>query len=67
MRERSAPSVVLAGGGSASPVNPLLATADCLHRRDGDTNITVLGTTAGLEARLMLESGYPLHTLPEAP
>ncbi|MGI8949613.1 MAG: UDP-N-acetylglucosamine--N-acetylmuramyl-(pentapeptide) pyrophosphoryl-undecaprenol N-acetylglucosamine transferase, partial [Ornithinimicrobium sp.] len=48
-------------------VNPLLATADCLHRRDGATAITVLGTAAGLEARLVPERGYPLRTLPKAP
>lgn len=62
----SAPSVVLAGGGSAGHVNPLLATADCLRRRDTAPQITVIGTAEGLEARLVPQRGYPLRTLPKA-
>ncbi len=61
------PSVVLAGGGSAGHVNPLLALADCLRRRDPETQITVLGTAEGLESRLVPERGYRLVTLPKAP
>lgn len=59
-------SVVLAGGGSAGHVNPMLSLADCLRRRDPQTTITVLGTSAGLEARLVPERGYDLVTLPKA-
>lgn len=59
-------SVVLAGGGSAGHVNPLLSLADCLRRRDPNVTITVLGTSAGLEARLVPERGYELVTLPKA-
>ncbi len=59
-------SVVLAGGGSAGHVNPLLSLADCLRRRDPSTTITVFGTSAGLEARLVPERGYDLVTLPKA-
>ena len=46
-------SVVLAGGGSAGHVNPLLATADALRSRVPDVRIGVLGTAEGLEARLV--------------
>lgn len=60
-------SVVLAGGGSAGHVNPLLATADALRRRDPATVVTVLGTSSGLEARLVPERGYDLQLLPRAP
>ena len=56
-------SVVLAGGGSTGHVAPLLALADCLRRRDPSTQITALGTTEGLEARLVPERGYPLLTV----
>lgn len=59
-------SVVLAGGGSAGHVNPLLSLADCLRRRDAETIITVLGTSEGLEARLVPERGYDLITVPKA-
>jgi len=60
-------SVVLAGGGSAGHVNPLLALADCLRRHDPQTVITVLGTAEGLEARLVPERGYRLRTVPKVP
>jgi len=60
-------SVLLAGGGSAGHVSPLLALADCLRRRDPDTVVTALGTAEGLESRLVPERGYPLLTVPRVP
>ena len=59
--------VLLAGGGTAGHVNPLLAVADELRRRDPATGITVLGTARGLEARLVPERGYPLVEIPRVP
>ncbi|WP_312719699.1 undecaprenyldiphospho-muramoylpentapeptide beta-N-acetylglucosaminyltransferase [Mobilicoccus sp.] len=58
-------SVVLAGGGSAGHVSPLLALADCLRRRHPEARITALGTAAGLESRLVPARGYRLETLPK--
>jgi len=60
-------SVVLAGGGTAGHVNPLLAVADELRRRDPDVRVTVLGTSTGLEADLVPARGYPLVPLPRVP
>ncbi len=60
-------SVVLAGGGSAGHVSPLLALADALVRRDPATRITALGTAHGLEARLVPQRGYRLVTIPKVP
>ncbi len=60
-------SVVLAGGGTAGHVNPLLAVADELCRRNPDLRVTVLGTASGLEADLVPARGYPLVTLPRVP
>ena len=60
-------SVLLAGGGTAGHVSPLLALADCLRRRDPDVAVTALGTAAGLEARLVPERGYPLLEVPKVP
>lgn len=60
-------SIVLAGGGSAGHVNPLLATADALRTAVPDCRITVLGTAEGLEARLVPERGYHLEVLPKVP
>ena len=58
-------SVLLAGGGSAGHVSPLLALADCLRRRDADVRITALGTSQGLEKRLVPARGYDLRTIPK--
>jgi UDP-N-acetylglucosamine--N-acetylmuramyl-(pentapeptide) pyrophosphoryl-undecaprenol N-acetylglucosamine transferase len=58
---------LLAGGGTAGHVNPLLATADELRRRDPSAEIIVLGTAEGLEARLVPARGYELLTIPKLP
>jgi UDP-N-acetylglucosamine--N-acetylmuramyl-(pentapeptide) pyrophosphoryl-undecaprenol N-acetylglucosamine transferase len=60
-------SVLLAGGGTAGHVSPLLALADCLRRRNPQVSVTALGTAAGLEARLVPERGYPLLEVPKVP
>lgn len=60
-------SVVLAGGGTAGHVSPLIATADALRREHPEVGITVLGTVEGLEARLVPERGYPLRTIGKVP
>lgn len=63
--------VLLAGGGTAGHVNPLLATAAALRDEatggDPDTDILVLGTKEGLEDRLVPEAGYPLAYVPRVP
>lgn len=58
-------SVLLAGGGSAGHVSPLLALADCLRRRDPLIRVTALGTMEGLEQRLVPARGYDLRTIPK--
>ncbi|RFA13324.1 UDP-N-acetylglucosamine--N-acetylmuramyl-(pentapeptide) pyrophosphoryl-undecaprenol N-acetylglucosamine transferase [Subtercola boreus] len=58
---------LLAGGGTAGHVNPLLATADELRRRDPGAEIVVVGTATGLEARLVPERGYELVTIAKLP
>lgn len=60
-------SVLLAGGGSAGHVSPLLAVADALRRRWPEVEITALGTSEGLEVRLVPDRGYPLRTIPRVP
>ena len=58
---------LLAGGGTAGHVNPLLAVADRLRRDDPAAEVLVLGTREGLEARLVPERGYELATIPKLP
>lgn len=58
---------LLAGGGTAGHVNPLLAVADGLRRREGDAAVLVLGTKEGLEARLVPQRGYELLTVDKVP
>jgi len=60
-------SVLLAGGGTAGHVSPMLALADALVRRDPATRITALGTAEGLEARLVPQRGYDLVTVAKVP
>ena len=59
--------VVLAGGGTAGHVEPLLSTADALRRRDPSLGVTVLGTAEGLESRLVPARGYELVVVPKVP
>lgn len=58
---------LLAGGGTAGHVNPLLAVADALRARDPEARILVLGTREGLEARLVPERGYELLFVDKVP
>jgi UDP-N-acetylglucosamine--N-acetylmuramyl-(pentapeptide) pyrophosphoryl-undecaprenol N-acetylglucosamine transferase len=58
---------LLAGGGTAGHVNPLLAVADGLRARDSSAEVLVLGTREGLEARLVPERGYELVFVDKVP
>lgn len=58
---------LLAGGGTAGHVNPLLATADEIRARSSDDEVLVLGTAEGLEARLVPLRGYELSVIPRLP
>lgn len=60
-------SVIVAGGGTAGHIEPALAVADALRRRDPAIRVTALGTHRGLETELVPERGYPLELIPPVP
>lgn len=57
--------VVLAGGGTAGHVNPLLATAKALTERGID--VCAIGTEEGLEAELVPAAGIEFFEIPRVP
>src|SRR5690625_125951 len=61
------PTVLLAGGGTAGHVNPLLAVALELQRRRPAAELLVLGTATGLEQRLVPAAGFELVQIPRVP
>lgn len=58
---------LLAGGGTAGHVNPLLAVAERIRVREPDSEVLVLGTKEGLESRLVPERGFELLTIDKLP
>jgi UDP-N-acetylglucosamine--N-acetylmuramyl-(pentapeptide) pyrophosphoryl-undecaprenol N-acetylglucosamine transferase len=59
--------VVLAGGGTAGHIEPAMALADALRRRDPGVGITALGTPKGMENTLVPARGYALRHVPRVP
>jgi UDP-N-acetylglucosamine--N-acetylmuramyl-(pentapeptide) pyrophosphoryl-undecaprenol N-acetylglucosamine transferase len=59
--------VVLAGGGTAGHVNPLLSVADAIRAQRPNSSITVVGTESGLERDLVPQAGYELETVEKVP
>jgi UDP-N-acetylglucosamine--N-acetylmuramyl-(pentapeptide) pyrophosphoryl-undecaprenol N-acetylglucosamine transferase len=63
--------VVLAGGGTGGHIEPMLALADALTRRTGAPGgaprLTCLGTSRGMETRLVPARGYDLRLIPPVP
>ncbi len=58
---------LLAGGGTAGHVNPLLAVADTIRAQSPEDTVLVLGTAEGLESRLVPLRGYELLIIPKVP
>lgn len=58
-------SVVLAGGGTAGHVSPMLATAAAVQRRFPGARLTCVGSHGGLEERLVPAAGLDLRLIPK--
>ncbi|PJM79618.1 UDP-N-acetylglucosamine--N-acetylmuramyl-(pentapeptide) pyrophosphoryl-undecaprenol N-acetylglucosamine transferase [Bifidobacterium scaligerum] len=59
--------IVLAGGGTAGHVNPLLAVAGAIHELEPSAQVTVVGTAVGLEKDLVPAAGLELDTIDKVP
>jgi UDP-N-acetylglucosamine--N-acetylmuramyl-(pentapeptide) pyrophosphoryl-undecaprenol N-acetylglucosamine transferase len=58
---------LLAGGGTAGHVNPLLSLADEIMSQSGEHKVWALGTSEGLESNLVPARGYELLIVPRLP
>lgn len=59
--------IVLAGGGTAGHVNPLLAVAKAIEVQCPTAKVSVIGTAEGLEAQLVPQAGLELDTIDKLP
>jgi UDP-N-acetylglucosamine--N-acetylmuramyl-(pentapeptide) pyrophosphoryl-undecaprenol N-acetylglucosamine transferase len=60
-------SVVLAGGGTAGHISPLLAIANALRDARPGVRLLAVGTPAGMETRLVPAAGLDLATIGRVP
>src|SRR5919112_6188049 len=61
------PSIVLAGGGTAGHISPLLAIAAAIRDAAPGAAILAVGTPAGMETRLVPAAGVELATIDRVP
>jgi UDP-N-acetylglucosamine--N-acetylmuramyl-(pentapeptide) pyrophosphoryl-undecaprenol N-acetylglucosamine transferase len=61
------PSIVLAGGGTAGHISPLLAIAAAIRTAAPGAAILAVGTPAGMETRLVPAAGVELATIDRVP
>ncbi len=67
MNTESSLSVVLAGGGTAGHISPLLAIAGALREARPGIRLLAVGTPAGMETRLVPAAGLELATISRVP
>ena len=61
------PSIVLAGGGTAGHISPLLAIASAVRNASPDAALLAVGTPSGMETRLVPAAGVELATIDRVP
>lgn len=61
------PTVLLAGGGTAGHVSPMLAIAEAISRQAPQARQSMIGTAMGLETRLVPQAGYELDLIDKVP
>lgn len=60
-------SVVVAGGGTAGHISPMLAIADAVRSREPGAEVVAVGTASGMETRLVPAAGYELEFIDRVP
>ena len=63
MTKKKLQRVLFTCGGTAGHVNPAIALAQLLHRRDPDTQFLFVGAERGLEKDLIPKAGYDFRTV----
>lgn len=53
-------NVILSGGGTAGHINPALAIAGYILKKEPDSKILFIGTKKGMESRLVTKEGYEI-------
>jgi UDP-N-acetylglucosamine--N-acetylmuramyl-(pentapeptide) pyrophosphoryl-undecaprenol N-acetylglucosamine transferase len=56
-------NIVIAGGGTGGHIYPGIAIARALQKLDPEIKIHFVGTTQGLESKIVPREGYPLHMI----
>lgn len=56
--------ILIAGGGTGGHIYPALAIAEAIKKKDPQAIVEFVGTSHGLEARLVPRAGYVLHVIP---
>jgi UDP-N-acetylglucosamine--N-acetylmuramyl-(pentapeptide) pyrophosphoryl-undecaprenol N-acetylglucosamine transferase len=56
--------IVIAGGGTGGHIYPGIAIAKALEKLDSNIEVHFVGSTLGLETKIVPREGFPLHLLP---
>ena len=60
-------SIVLAGGGTAGHISPMVATAEALRAADPGVTLTCVGTPKGIESTVVPAAGLDLQYIASVP
>ncbi len=60
-------SIILAGGGSAGHISPMVATAEALRAADPGVTLVCVGTPKGIESTVVPQAGLDLTFVPAVP
>lgn len=56
--------IAIAGGGTGGHLYPGIAIAEAFKQRDPRTDVRFVGSTTGIEAKVLPREGWPAHLLP---